>query len=92
MDIRQEIRERIFNQIAKERAYQEGKWGSKFDDKNTLNDWLAYIAGYGARASNIDVDKIVQRAAMVKVAALAVAALETFDRNGGFAPRHYDQR
>lgn len=27
---------------------------------------------------------------MLKVAALAVAACEAFDRNGGFAPRHYE--
>jgi hypothetical protein len=37
------------------------------------------------------ISKEEQRNNMLKVAALAVAALETFDRNDGFAPRHYDE-
>jgi len=87
-----DTRLKIFNEIEAERAYQDAKWGNTFDDKNTVNDWNQYIAGYGYRAASMEnVGKPEeQRAAMVKVAALAVAALETFDRNNGFAPRHYD--
>lgn len=87
-----EARQGIFEQIEAERAYQDGKWGVAFDDANTLNDWTTYIVGYayrGAAMENKD-NKQAQRAALVKVAAIAVAALEAFDRNGEFAPRHYD--
>lgn len=82
----------IFDQIVTERQYQDQKWGTSFDDKNTLNDWAAYINVYLSRALSMENVKKpdAQRVALVKVAALALAALETFDRNGGFAPRHYD--
>lgn len=82
----------VYEELKVERNYQDQKWGHDFDDKNTLNDWLTYINIYGAKAAAMDVSKEDQRKYMVKVAALAVAALETFDRNDGFAPRHYDQK
>ncbi len=86
------MREQIFEEINKEREYQDQKWGSEFDDRNTVNDWATYIsiyAGHAADMGNIhDIEQ--QRLHMLKVASLAVAALETFDRNNGFAPRHYE--
>lgn len=85
------IRNSIFAQINTERAYQDKKWGTVFDDKNTINDWGTYIGIYLARATKMGTERTGQREAMVKVATLAVAALETFDRNNGFAPRHYDK-
>jgi hypothetical protein len=84
----------LFDQIATERQYQDQRWGTEFDDKNTLNDWAAYINVYLTRAlcmENVGKPEN-QRIAMVKVAALSVAALEAFDRNGKFAPRHYDPK
>jgi hypothetical protein len=86
-----DARQRIFEEIYVEREYQDGKWGKEFDDKNTLNDWLTYIGIYGSYAAKMRISKEEQRNNMLKVAALAVAALETFDRNDGFAPRHYDE-
>ncbi len=86
------MRNSIFEEINKEREYQDQKWGVEFDDQNTLNDWATYINIYLSKAadmSNKDNPKI-QRLHLLKVAALAVAALETFDRNEGYAPRHYD--
>lgn len=80
----------IFGQIESERAYQDGKWGHAFDDKNTINDWSVYIGRYVSRANADKLAPDGQRTALIKVAALAVAAIETFDRNLGFAPRHYD--
>lgn len=82
--------EGIFEEIVKEREYQETKWGTDFDDKNTVNDWAAYIASYTSKATLIGAAKSEQRTALLKVASLAVAALQTFDRNGGFAGRHFD--
>jgi len=86
------MRDKIFGEINAERDYQDEKWGSEFDNSNTLNDWATYITIYLGHAANMDNinDSETQRSHMLKVAALAVAALETFDRNKGFAPRHYD--
>ena len=80
----------IYDEIKQERDYQDGKWGTAFDDKNTVNDWTAYIAQRTGQSSAIGATKEEQRKQMLKAAAIAVAALEAFDRNNGFAPRHYD--
>lgn len=80
----------IFDEIEAERKYQDEKWGVDFDEKNTLNDWWAYINHYFAKAAAMGNTKEQQRKALIKVAALGVAALERFDENDGHAPRHYD--
>lgn len=84
-------REKIFAQIEAERSYQDAKWGTAFDDKNTVNDWVVYIGQYAGDAARMNIQPQDSREKLLKVAALAVAALETFDRNGGFAARHYGQ-
>jgi hypothetical protein len=56
----------------------------EFDKKNFKNDWVAYINAYNGRAS----DKVFRnknqdenfRENMLKVAALAVAAIEAYDK------------
>jgi hypothetical protein len=84
-------RKDIFNEINRERDYQDGKWGTAFDDKNTINDWVTYINNYATKAAAMGNSKAEQRLQLEKVAALAVAALETSYRNDGFVPRHYDK-
>jgi hypothetical protein len=83
-------RQWIFEAIDDERDYQEGKWGTSFDDKNTANDWVTYINQYASEAAQLDFDDEIFAQKMVKVAALATAALEAQKRNGGLPPRHYD--
>jgi len=82
-------REDIFKAIEAERAYQDSKWGTEFDDKNTPNDWVAYITAYLGKSISVSKpwDEEVFRTAMLKVAALSVAVLERED----YAPRHYDK-
>ena len=84
-------RQEIFNKIDEERTYQENKWGVEFDDQNTINDWVTYINQYASHAArmNVGVDHVEEN--LIKVAALAVAALEAIDRNGGLPNRHYDE-
>lgn len=82
---------KVMNEISAERQHQQQKWGDAFDDNNTVNDWGTYIGIYLARATTMQATKLEQREALVKVATLAVAAVETFDRNEGFARRHYDK-
>jgi len=87
-----ESTEKVLAEIREERDYQDDEWGQEFDDNNTLNDWAAYIGHYKARATSMGSSPNIQRKSMMKVAALAVAACEAFDRNGQFPPRHYKDR
>lgn len=77
----------IIEEIVAERLYQDEKWGHEADDKkNTPNDWVAYIGHHASRwfkggflpYSEDTVEAF--RTQMVKVAALAVAAIESIDR------------
>lgn len=74
------IDERIYEEVAAERAKQREK-GDEFDKTNSRNDWITYICRYASGAG----DKLWSRQdlefreAMVKVAALAFAAIEAHD-------------
>jgi len=82
----------IFKEIKREREYQNYKWGNEFDDKNTSNDWIAYIAAYLGQVWTCPFNAEEYRKNLIKVAALAVAAVETYDRlNGEIAKTHYDE-
>lgn len=81
------IRDPIFEEIDKERRYQQERWGNGADDaKNTPWHFVAYIAKYagGWQAGTwapLQTDVVTAfRTAMVKVAAIAVAAIESVDR------------
>lgn len=84
-------RQNILNQIDTEREYQDAKFGTKFDDNNTANDWTTYITQQVAKAAPLKMDHVAFRKAMIKTATVAVAALEALDRNGGLPERHYDK-
>lgn len=77
------MRQQIFSEVEAERQYQENKWGNAFDDKNSPYNWSAYIGQYSTRnliGDPAKVDPAKFRADMVKVAAIAVAAIEAHDR------------
>lgn len=83
--------EEIAQEILAERQYQQKKWGDSFDEKNTANDWMAYILAYAGKAVTLPWDGKTYRAMLVKTAALCFAAIEWFDRTNGSPPkRHYD--
>ncbi len=82
--------ENILNEIRKEREHQDQKFGTEFYDRNTINDWNAYLTIHLANAVKMGTSKEEQRRQLMKVATLGVAALQAFDRNDGFPPRHYD--
>ena len=72
--------EEIFKQITAERKYQDHKWGDS-DSYNTPYHWGAYIGAYTNRSlignpGDTEARTEAFKADMVKVAALAVAALE----------------
>jgi hypothetical protein len=77
----------VYDEIQVERGYQDSRWGTANDDKfNTPWMWVAYIARYSTTWMNGQFlpvgDYAVNnfRASMVKVAAIAVAAVESIDR------------
>jgi hypothetical protein len=78
----------VFEAISRERDYQDDKWGSDFDNKNTPNDWVSYIAIYLGKAVTFPWDRKTFRTAILKVATLCVAILEREE----YAPRHYDTK
>lgn len=80
--------QKVLEEIEAERKYQDRCWGPDFDDKNNLDNWIRYITTYCGRSGQGSPSR--QRRDMLKVAAIAVAACESFDRNGNFPPRHYE--
>ena len=77
----------LYDELKAEREYQEAKWGTKVDDtQNTPWMWAAYIGQYATRwmvGSFLPLKRDVTnsfRACMVKVATLAIAAIESIDR------------
>jgi hypothetical protein len=81
---------RVLAEVLSERSYQNKTWGTAFDDKNTLNDWVAYAVIYLGQAARMKAPPDEQRKGILKAATLLVGGIEAFDRNNGFAPRHYD--
>ena len=86
----------ILSAIGDERDRQTQLWGDAFDDKNTANDWVAYIChyvsegAYDGRAGKYTPEHF--RDNLMKAATLCVAAIQAIERNGQCAPRHYDKQ
>lgn len=65
----------VFAAVDAERERQDAKWGgAAHDDRHTEGDWRDFLYSY-VQCPNID-----DRERFVKIAALAVAALESIDR------------
>lgn len=70
-------KDRIFRDVKAERARQDAQWGGPaHDDEHELADWLSYIEQQAGAAYRND----APRERLVKIAALAVAAIESLDR------------
>ncbi len=75
----------LYMEIEGERLKQDEKWGGPtHDDTKGVRDWISYIVVYLGKAVDNDSewgrDLSISRIGLVKVAALCVAALESFDR------------
>jgi hypothetical protein len=74
----------IWKEILDERAAQDLKHGGiSNDDRNTLADWQNWITRHLNKAS-MATFPYGPRYALIRVAALSVAAIEAYDRNKGF--------
>jgi len=67
----------IWGEVQRERQAQANQWdGSSHDDHHAPNDWIAFISYHAGKGSY----KADFRQQMIRVAALAVAAIEAWDR------------
>lgn len=96
-------KERVFFDIVAERIRQNEQWGGPgHDDEHAAADWLRFVVTQAVKAREgclddnylIAVDPEGYRARLVKIAALAVAAIESHDRKyhsdeGEAGPAHY---
>jgi hypothetical protein len=64
-------RHKILEDIQNERALQDIKWGRMHDSEHTPEEWIGFIHEHSYRALTEDFRK-----QMIRVAALAVAAIE----------------
>jgi hypothetical protein len=72
----------VWKEIKKERKAQDKKWGGPgHDDRHTSHDWVSYLTKHVGKAVMFPWDKTLFRNQMVRVAAVAVAAIEWCDRD-----------
>jgi len=78
--------EQVLTDVRTERGRQEAEWGGQYtDDKNTQSDWLRLIEHQIHQARY---HKAEFRERMIKIAALAVASVESYDRGQVGSPSH----
>lgn len=86
--------EEVINETQKQFERAVELWGFNFDDKNTANDWTAYICyyvtsgAYSGRQEAYTPKKF--REHLAKAAGLCLAGMLAIDRNSDCAPRHYE--
>ena len=74
-------REEIYREVDRERYRQDKKWGGpKHDDEHSHKEWVGFLVQNASRCLNLDESFHDFRTCMVRVAALAVAAIESNDR------------
>lgn len=82
------IRDSVLEEILEERKHQDKKWGgANHDDHHGPYAWVAFITNYlGQAVGGLETEQLSKaqlrsfRYNMLKVAALAVAAVEMADR------------
>lgn len=73
----------ILGSVAREREHQIARWSGVYDDDMyTSRDWLDLMGKYASRLYGQEGDLTTRdiRLNFIKIAALAVAALEALDR------------
>lgn len=74
--------EKIFEEIREERERQDAKWGGpSHDDTHALEEWGNFIQDHLDKALEAPSAE-QERYQLIRIAALAVAAVETYNRCG----------
>lgn len=74
-------RQDIYAEIDQERTAQDAEWGGvQHDDTHSAGDWLTFLRKHWTLANNETAVGPGFRRQMIRVAALAVATVEWFDR------------
>ena len=86
----------VFEAIVDERVYQDNKFGTTIDDTtNTPWMWASYVNNYSTKWMNGEFAPLDSatvdafRQSMIKTAALAVAAVESVDRQRAAAGKAF---
>lgn len=85
----------VYYEVANERAAQDEKWGGPaHDDRHGTAEWVAFIARHAGLAVNDGRPESLERfrRQMIRVAALAIAAVESHDRVWPMAGKVYALR
>lgn len=86
IEILRAVRKVVYSNIETERVQQDQQWGGpEHDDQHQLEDWCMFIEYQLERCNGVGGPEYRER--MVKVAALAVAAIESWDRVYKDAPQ-----
>ncbi len=67
----------LVDEVLAERVRQDNKYGKDKDDKNTTTDWIVHICSHATKSYMYHRSF---RDQMIRVAALAIAAIESHDR------------
>ena len=73
----------VYDEIRMERNRQDEQWGGRaHDDKHLSDDWLSYIECQLDRVEFYDGEEpdANYRQRLIKIAAIAIAAVESLDR------------
>ena len=69
----------VILEVLEERAAQDKKWGgTEHDDQHSDHDWICFILEHAQRGE-LTTDTVFRKQ-MIRVAALAVAAVQAVDR------------
>lgn len=71
------IAEPLIQEISSERQRQVSKWGQ--DTNKSSHDWIAYLVKHSGKAVTYPFDGLTFRKQMIRIAALAIAAIEWYD-------------
>lgn len=75
---------KIIKDINEERTKQDDKWGGpEHDNMHNSHDWVAFITKHLGKSVMWPWDGVKFRHQMVRVAALAIAAIAWYDRTYG---------
>lgn len=77
----------VIDEVTEERWRQDAQWGGNaIDDTRDRGDWQNFIRKQNGLANREGKDGAGWRDRMIKIAALAIAAVQADDRKNGQAP------